>query len=560
MFYAESLLTKTGPLARVWLAANLERKLTKQNVLQSNIDNNVKDIIGTGQAPMALRLSGQLLLGVVRIYSKKAKYLVDDCSEALGRLKLTFRPGNVDLTANHSADPDALKVPDLITEQDLLADLPDPDEFLRDVNFGLGNDSTLLGNTQLLPDVQLTPSSQRHSKPAARLEEDDLGLNFDEDEPSIEVGRQAADARLDGPSMLEEDLGLDFGLDDTAALLEDSHMQGVENPASTPKQNPLARNSEGPTSALRFDATAVEEIDETEVQAAQRVKRRKVLQQDAITTLENRQIKQQQEDRSAITREPEMLPRDPVLLQLMQLQKSGALVSNLLGDGQMAGWAPELRGILSVEFITKVGDRKRKRDSGIADMETSSDRVTSSPRLDVPLEDQGYGGELDDWGRDLTVNNDLLPGDDTVANALAEDGPTEAPFDDTVAPLLHPEMSGPVSLGTKTAVAALRRHLAPGHKGSEPPTPSSRTRAEAKFSELCPTDKANRNDATKMFFELLVLGTKDAVKIEQERNKGLQGEIRVRGKRGLWGPWAEVDEAVGSTGPDMHDLTIEIGL
>jgi cohesin complex subunit SCC1 len=87
MFYSESRLGKTGPLARVWLASNLERKLTKQNVLQSDLENNVKDIIGQGQAPMALRLSGQLLLGVVRIYSRKARYLLDDCSDALTKIK-----------------------------------------------------------------------------------------------------------------------------------------------------------------------------------------------------------------------------------------------------------------------------------------------------------------------------------------------------------------------------------------------------------------------------------------------------------------------------------------
>ena len=37
---------------------------------------------------LALRLSGQLLLGVVRIYSRKAKYLLDDCNEALLKIKL----------------------------------------------------------------------------------------------------------------------------------------------------------------------------------------------------------------------------------------------------------------------------------------------------------------------------------------------------------------------------------------------------------------------------------------------------------------------------------------
>ena len=40
-----------------------------------------------------------------------------------------------------------------------------------------------------------------------------------------------------------------------------------------------------------------------------------------------------------------------------------------------------------------------------------------------------------------------------------------------------------------------------------------------------------------MFFELLVLGTKDAVKVEQEGGE-LGLPIRVRGKRGLWGDWA----------------------
>nr|POE47977.1 cohesin subunit rad21 [Quercus suber] len=91
MFYSETLLAKNGPLARVWLASNLERKLSKQNVLSEKLETKVHDIIGTGQAPMALRMSGQLLLGVVRIYSKKAKYLLDDCSEALSKIRLVSR-------------------------------------------------------------------------------------------------------------------------------------------------------------------------------------------------------------------------------------------------------------------------------------------------------------------------------------------------------------------------------------------------------------------------------------------------------------------------------------
>lgn len=88
MFYSETLLSKTGPLARVWLAANLERKLSKSNILQSSIEDSVGAIVDQAQAPMALRLSGQLLLGVVRIYSRKARYLLDDCNEALMKIKM----------------------------------------------------------------------------------------------------------------------------------------------------------------------------------------------------------------------------------------------------------------------------------------------------------------------------------------------------------------------------------------------------------------------------------------------------------------------------------------
>lgn len=88
MFYSETLLSKTGPLARVWLSANLERKLSKSTILQSDIEGSVNAIVDPGQAPMALRLSGQLLLGVVRIYSRKTRYLLDDCNEALMKIKM----------------------------------------------------------------------------------------------------------------------------------------------------------------------------------------------------------------------------------------------------------------------------------------------------------------------------------------------------------------------------------------------------------------------------------------------------------------------------------------
>lgn len=88
-------MNKRGPLGKVWLASHLERKLSKSALLQTNIPNSVTAILGGAEDEvvpvMALRLSGQLLLGVARIYSRKAKYLQDDCSEAYLKIKLAFR-------------------------------------------------------------------------------------------------------------------------------------------------------------------------------------------------------------------------------------------------------------------------------------------------------------------------------------------------------------------------------------------------------------------------------------------------------------------------------------
>ena len=44
-----------------------------------------------------------LMLGIVRIYSRKVKYLMSDATEAMWKIKLAFRPGNVDIDPNLAA-------------------------------------------------------------------------------------------------------------------------------------------------------------------------------------------------------------------------------------------------------------------------------------------------------------------------------------------------------------------------------------------------------------------------------------------------------------------------
>ena len=44
------------------------------------------------EVPLALRLSGQLLLGVVNIYKKKVLYLYEDCNDAMSNMQQVSFP------------------------------------------------------------------------------------------------------------------------------------------------------------------------------------------------------------------------------------------------------------------------------------------------------------------------------------------------------------------------------------------------------------------------------------------------------------------------------------
>ncbi len=48
MFYSENVLTRKGPLANIWLAAHWDRKLTKAQIVQTNIQSSVGKSFGTG--------------------------------------------------------------------------------------------------------------------------------------------------------------------------------------------------------------------------------------------------------------------------------------------------------------------------------------------------------------------------------------------------------------------------------------------------------------------------------------------------------------------------------
>ena len=89
MFYSQIILAKKGPLGMIWLASHWLEKLKKNQIFATDIETSVQSIV-TPVVPLALRVSGHLLLGVVRIYDRKVKYLFVDCNDAVSKIKLAF--------------------------------------------------------------------------------------------------------------------------------------------------------------------------------------------------------------------------------------------------------------------------------------------------------------------------------------------------------------------------------------------------------------------------------------------------------------------------------------
>ena len=117
MFYSQIILAKKGPLAKVWLAAHWgDKKLARPQIFATDIAQSVDDICNPS-VPLALRVSGHLLSGVVRIYSRKVKYVLNDCTEAMLKLQMAS-------TASSGAAGSAITNPNRTLEGEWLMDQP----------------------------------------------------------------------------------------------------------------------------------------------------------------------------------------------------------------------------------------------------------------------------------------------------------------------------------------------------------------------------------------------------------------------------------------------------
>ncbi|KAK4272170.1 hypothetical protein QN277_020759 [Acacia crassicarpa] len=84
MCYSKFIVSRKGA---IWVAAYCFKRLKKAQVKETDISSSVDKILRDEMNFDSYRVLSYLLLGVVRIYSKKIEYLYHDCNEVLIKIK-----------------------------------------------------------------------------------------------------------------------------------------------------------------------------------------------------------------------------------------------------------------------------------------------------------------------------------------------------------------------------------------------------------------------------------------------------------------------------------------
>jgi len=503
--------------------------------------------------------------------------LLPDPTLDLGDLgDLPLKPGhqkrNADITLDEDSYMSSIEQPrglgrddDLQLEEDIL-DIDIGED--REIGGGLGElmsgDSFEVGRDPRLP----------------RDVGEDL---FDESHLTMDIGDQETPKpRESVPPRLDFEEGLDLGFDEPMdfdigadTTIQQTEVTPVPQAAPAPEQEmaeaPSAaapeehrEHSESPLSSARssiardvveestYHEPVSEEVRRSPSEDAEPAhvrnhaasRKRKVVV-DSVTEIKAKVIKAQQADRSRILKDPSFLPRDPTVLALMSLTKTGGLARSVFYPKNIA---PELADLLAPDFVKRMAEMKRKRDAG-EDKEEES--PAKQPRLELEIEEpeeevlipeqpeeQEAQDETMEFGADISAvqiageEEELVDPDRRTASASPQ--PDIIPQGETSLGDITFETGGepsfpaqpqPVSRETRHAVHVLREQF------SEPDAKSA-----VHFQQLLPPPTTTRVDATKMFFEVLVLATKDAVQVTQYTGFG---DIEIKQKDALWGAWAE---------------------
>ncbi|KAL7686260.1 putative rad21/Rec8-like protein [Plasmopara halstedii] len=560
MFYSQIILAKKGPLGKIWLAAHWDKKLNKQQIFTADIHSSVQSIVNP-QVPLALRVSGHLLLGVVRIYSRKVKYLYSDCSEALVKIKLAFRPGIVDLPANNQqASSHAINVSNF-------------GEFEAEVTYSIESipvpslDEWIAASSQTMAkrqDITLADSLDLHRGSNAFAERDVIAMEdsfgnegdwhaFDLEDnfgssgmdmstvSDIEVAREA-----DAPILPLNDSGLinaeDKSTDKSSLLINEEqpesgfHDMPFEIPENDLEKENLSDSiSAHDTSAdlnvsmngstrASLDAALVNMEAETN-----RPKKKRKIARDPVTELTSAFVKQGMEDTSDITRARDIIFETAGKKQEFDLQ----IGSDMFHRPCMASMSDELLSMFKVtmkkrKFPFTV---KQKKSNEVEDVELTR-RMSANSRISM----SSSGLDVTTGSFDASMSQDV---EDANHFEFAEMDNTKLKMDDDLpdydigAPFEPEEMQDTNDFDAKIELGAVNdiRSDAVDLDGADASTvqhkwhPHTVKVMKVLRKSLDHKDKItyqqltkktrDRRTAAALFFELLQLKTLDYVDVEQ---------------------------------------------
>ncbi|GMK57083.1 hypothetical protein CspeluHIS016_0309230 [Cutaneotrichosporon spelunceum] len=599
MLLSELILSKRGPLAKIWLSAHHERKLTKQQTISIDIEDSCEAILASpDDDPIALRVSGQLMLGVTRIYGRQAQYLLEDCRDTRERIT-AFQPGLVDLPEDQVRAPNAaITLPRLAdsaaaasamelwdwsgaiyepigmhTAPPSKTNLPASREYGA-FNYGRPRTQSIYGGSvgsrsaSVEADVTSALESSEIFAPM------DLAIETLDFDMSMEVGREGQDHRRRSSiahlPALGEGMGVDLDfsmgpidleLEEVPPLMEHRFSSPASSALTTPPPESPTPIPVSPNTAKRLAAIA------------KMGKRVRVLRPDHELELPDEAFSA--EAAEAYQTQPLYLPDDPTAHARAAAADSDSFIPIYKEEGErliMAG--PSYLAPALEELFTFPVHRRRRRDEG----EEQREESPKWPRLEhdefdievgrrrshtrTPGMSSAVGDILEPHDMDLSVLEGEpfgraeypefgTPRYPSLAPSRAESIARAVQVHDTSGPPLaifdggeseqgsqFGNGSGGFSKTTGMAMGVLRREI----------EAIESTLGEGEGVTFARVARgASKRAASQFFFELLVLGTRDAVGLKQER---AYGEIELVAKPGLWAESTEESVSV----PEVQEV------
>lgn len=552
----DSIISRDGPLGHVWLAANYEKKLSKHQLMNTNIiksteyiaNNPIITDVSVSQEPesnsndITLRLSGQLLLGIVRIYSRKTKYLLDDVNDILYKLKASFKlSSGVNLGSDNISNQVNLPPQQTILQNlnsIILKDQVTSANLLQQEDLDLSN---LYGDSQQTS----TDLSGIFSQTAAAASQ--LSRHQDSEfDQSLEFPRYEDDAITPGPTddfELDFDLNMDDDHDDSIEIDRDASHQVDEREMSVISDIGKERTTgnifdidfgqpiEPSNDEDNNEDTSMEPEEDQQEQAAEeprrpRQKRTRITEDGQIITNNRRLLVDSEETMEGLSVQQLRDNQD----RLFQTDNSNFITLQLSDVEKLK---------LIEELSLPVATKKRKlwnidaelqyRCAELALQEQQQQQEAEENQDDFQF-DQGFDNHSMDFDLDLPDFNDGPEDDDNKSIdelPILDDGSDD-------------ENS---AVNTAKATEQIGKELVDLFRNSNTVEFSKLVETDAKIHEnsldQLPLGVVNKNknyinnkkEASKCFFELLVLATNDCISLEQEpKSTSIAGDITIRSR------------------------------